>query len=55
MDESTDDSWQAENNRKAKNLAGWSIAWLGGTALLAFGPKYMWGLFDVAHTSCGAA
>jgi hypothetical protein len=42
MGEATGDSWQAENNRRAKNLAGWSIAWLGGTALLAFGPKYLW-------------
>ena len=42
MGEATDDSWQAENNRKATNLLGWSIAWVGVTALLAFGPKYVW-------------
>ena len=42
MNESRDDSWQVENNRKATNLLGWSIAWVGVTALLAFGPKYVW-------------
>ena len=42
MGEATDGSWQAKNNRKATNLLGWSIAWVGVTALLAFGPKYVW-------------
>ena len=34
MDESRDDSWQVENNRKATNLLGWSIAFTTVMALV---------------------
>ena len=35
-------SWQAENRKNTMKLGFWTLAWLGGTALLTFGPKLVW-------------
>ncbi|MEO0575304.1 MAG: hypothetical protein AAF004_07565 [Pseudomonadota bacterium] len=35
-------SWEHQNQSNTKRLAVWTIAWLITTALLAFGPKFLW-------------
>ncbi|MDN3652499.1 hypothetical protein QWY77_06940 [Thalassotalea ponticola] len=34
--------WQSQQKQKVKTLAVYTALWLVATALLAFGPKYLW-------------
>jgi hypothetical protein len=36
------DSWQSTLRHSTLNLGLWTCAWLLSTALLAFGPKFLW-------------
>jgi len=42
MNQPTNPSWAASNRANARALALWTTAWVGATALLAFGPPFIW-------------
>ena len=40
--ESNIDDWEACNKKNTVRLGFWTFAWVLSTALLAFGPKFLW-------------
>ena len=42
-DESTElDCWEAANKQSTRRLAWWTTTWVFSTAVMAFGPQFVW-------------
>ena len=40
--ESSANNWESSNKKNTKRLGLWTVAWVLSTALMAFGPRFLW-------------